>query len=227
MGWTDPVDLYCERLGPGFWAEPVNALSNLAFLLAAAVGLALARRHRADGVVVVLAVWVAAIGVGSFLFHTLANRWSGLADVLPIWSFVLAYVIFALRRFLHLGWIGVGGGLALCAAIVAALSWLIPAGAGPATNGSVQYLPAVVAFAAFGAVLVRARHPAAPAVGWAGAVFFVSLVFRSLDQAVCPILPVGTHALWHGLNGVMLAVLLAAAARHGGRPAVNPPAAGR
>ncbi|MFT2588559.1 hypothetical protein ACMWPQ_29155, partial [Escherichia coli] len=30
-----PVDLYCERLSTAFWAEPVNALSNLAFLLAA------------------------------------------------------------------------------------------------------------------------------------------------------------------------------------------------
>ena len=35
MAWTDPIDAYCERLGPGFWAEPLNAWTNLAFLLAA------------------------------------------------------------------------------------------------------------------------------------------------------------------------------------------------
>jgi len=29
------IDLYCERLGPGIWAEPINALTNLAFLVAA------------------------------------------------------------------------------------------------------------------------------------------------------------------------------------------------
>jgi hypothetical protein len=33
--WSTPVDLYCERTDPSFWAEPINALSNLSFLLAA------------------------------------------------------------------------------------------------------------------------------------------------------------------------------------------------
>ena len=32
--WSDPIDLYCERLGPSFWAERVNALTNIAFILA-------------------------------------------------------------------------------------------------------------------------------------------------------------------------------------------------
>ncbi len=26
--WTAPVDDYCERLGVGFWAEPLNASST-------------------------------------------------------------------------------------------------------------------------------------------------------------------------------------------------------
>ena len=30
------IDIYCERTGPGLLAEPVNAITNLAFLLAAA-----------------------------------------------------------------------------------------------------------------------------------------------------------------------------------------------
>ena len=29
------VTIYCERAGDAFWAEPLNALTNLAFLLAA------------------------------------------------------------------------------------------------------------------------------------------------------------------------------------------------
>ena len=35
--WTGqrPVDDYCERLGPGLWAEPLNLVTNLAFLIAA------------------------------------------------------------------------------------------------------------------------------------------------------------------------------------------------
>jgi len=30
------IDLYCERLGPEFWAEPINALTNGAVLYLAA-----------------------------------------------------------------------------------------------------------------------------------------------------------------------------------------------
>ena len=35
MDWSAPIDAYCERLGPQFWAEPVNAATNGAFLIAA------------------------------------------------------------------------------------------------------------------------------------------------------------------------------------------------
>jgi hypothetical protein len=31
------IDIYCERIGPDLWSEPVNALTNLAFVLAAAL----------------------------------------------------------------------------------------------------------------------------------------------------------------------------------------------
>ncbi len=35
MDWFQAVDAYCERTGPDYWSEPLNALTNLAFLLAA------------------------------------------------------------------------------------------------------------------------------------------------------------------------------------------------
>jgi hypothetical protein len=36
-----------------------------------------------------------------------------------------------------------------------------------------------------------------------------------IDPLVCGSFPLGTHFLWHMLNGLMLGVLLAAAARFG------------
>jgi len=40
---------------------------------------------------------------------------------------------------------------------------------------------------------------------WIGAVILgVSIVFRSVDQLTCSIIPIGTHFLWHILNAVML-----------------------
>lgn len=29
------IDLYCERTAVGFWNEPINALSNIAFVVVA------------------------------------------------------------------------------------------------------------------------------------------------------------------------------------------------
>jgi hypothetical protein len=215
LAWTDPVDLYCERLGPGFWAEPVNAFSNAGFILVGLLFLVKARREGADGLIQAMCLWVVAIGVGSFLFHTFANRWSALADVVPIWSFVVAYVIFALRRFLAMPWWRVARGLLLVGAVVAIAVWLTPTGAAEWTNGSIQYLPALVALVVFIAALAWAGSPAWRAVAAAGAVFVLSLFLRSIDLQVCDAFPWGTHWAWHLLNAAMLALLLSAAVRYG------------
>jgi len=77
VDWTTPIDLYCERLGPGFWAEPVNAWSNLAFPIGALWGWITAQRRGVlTPTLIALLVLAALIGVGSFLFHTYANSWS-------------------------------------------------------------------------------------------------------------------------------------------------------
>jgi len=39
-------------------------------------------------------------------------------------------------------------------------------------------------------------------------VFCLSLVFRTVDMAACPVVPIGRRFIWHGLNGVMVALLL-------------------
>lgn len=99
MDWTCAIDAYCERMGPGYWAEPVNALTNLAFVLVAAwmwprvAGLFWGR---------ILCAVLAVIGVGSWLFHTHAQAWAGVADVVPIAVFVLLYIYVANRAYLGL-----------------------------------------------------------------------------------------------------------------------------
>jgi hypothetical protein len=45
----------------------------------------------------------------------------------------------------------------------------------------------------------------------AGATLAVSLFFRSIDNAICESVPLGTHFLWHLLNGLVLYLLLRAA----------------
>ena len=213
--WTQAVDLYCERTGPGFWAEPVNAVSNAAFVVAGLVALHLARKREAGIWVQILCLWGAAIGVGSFLFHTLANRWSELADVIPIWSFIAVYVVFTLRRMFALEWPVIVISAVVSLAVVALVMLFLPEGGGEATNQSTQYIPAVLALAVFAAVLLSSRHPAARQVVAACLVFLLSLFFRSIDLAICGALPLGTHFLWHLLNATMVGLLLLVAVNHG------------
>ncbi len=205
MDWGRAVDIYCERVGPGFWAEPVNAATNLAFLAAAWWGWRLARRRgeaRAD--VALVAALAAVVGVGSFLFHTFATAWAGLADVIPIGVFCLVYLFAGLRRFFGLGPFRVLG----LAVVGVALFWVTPANLPPELRGSAAYLPVLAALGATALALVVARHPARAPIAAAALAFAVSLGFRSADPLACPAWPLGTHFLWHVLNGCVFALLL-------------------
>jgi hypothetical protein len=204
MNWSTPVDLYCERNDPSFWAEPVNALTNGMFLIAAALAFAQWRRAGSrDLASLALIVVTVMIAFGSFAFHTLATRGAALADIVPIAVFVYGYFLLAMRRFLRLALIPA---FAIVAAFIAGS--LVFSGALPRgfLNGSGGYLPALGAMAAVG-WLKRATAPGQAILAAAG-VFAVSLALRSIDLLVCPAVPVGTHFLWHSLNAVVLYILL-------------------
>jgi hypothetical protein len=219
LDWTRQLDGYCERLGPGFWAEPVNAATNLAFIVAAVVGWRLfTRRGGEDLAIAWLVVVVTAVGIGSFLFHTLATVWAAFADVLPITVFILSYLALVLRRGFALPW---WAALAVTVAFLPASSAAeaaVGALAGDALGGSEGYLPALAALVVCGGWLARRGHALGRKLLAAAALFALSLTFRTLDMPLCPAFPLGTHFLWHLLNGLLLGWLILSLARHG-RPA--------
>jgi hypothetical protein len=218
--WLAPVDIYCERTNASFWAEPLNAATNAAFLVAAAAAaLHWARAGGRDWPAAFLIALAAIVGTGSFLFHTFANRWSLLADVLPIAAFIYSYFLIAMRRFLGLSAIvaaALTGGFVLFNMTFPRL-WLA-AFPEVTLNGSVGYLPAAGAMALVGAACRLKAGSGQGALARAGGtliaaalVFAASLTFRSLDHAFCGALPVGTHFLWHLLNALVLFMLMRAA----------------
>ena len=225
------VFLYCERgTSTALSAEPINAVSNIAFILAALMGLQLLEwRPREQQTLdhFLLIGLVALIGIGSFAFHLFATQETELLDVIPIAVFTLVYLGFALNRFLGVppGWMVllVIGFTALMGAATQVRCWdggvglagPDVQGAKPCLNGSVFYLPALGALIVVGLLLEERRHRAAPYVLWAAAIFAVSLTLRSLDIALCDKLllegrKVGTHAAWHVLNALALFLLLRA-----------------
>ncbi len=207
MDWLQQVDGYCERLGPGFWAEPLNAVTNLAFI-AAAVWV----WPRTRGMGRVLAAVLAVIGVGSGLFHTFANRLTGLMDVAPILGFILIYVFAASRDFLRLP---LWASALAAAAFVPFAALTAPVFARiPGIGSSAGYAPVPLLILIYAAILARR----APRLAWgmaAGAgLLCLSILFRALDMPGCEAWPAGTHFLWHLLNAAMLAWMILIWTRH-------------
>jgi hypothetical protein len=46
------------------------------------------------------------------------------------------------------------------------------------------------------------------------ALLAVSIFFRTIDAAACPAFPIGTHFLWHLLNGAILGWMILVLVRH-------------
>lgn len=209
------VFIYCERgLDPGFWAEPLNAVTNGAFILAGLACLWLwSSRPERSMLTLGLCLLMLAIGLGSFLFHTVAERWAGIADTAPIGLYMLLAVYVTARRFFTLpiwaSWLGV----ALFVGLMAA-AFQIRGGF------STGYLPALLVLLGSGAVLLAMGRRPGDAVLAAGLIFAASLTFRTLDGPYCEALslagePIGSHFLWHPLNAATLYLVTRSAIVHG------------
>lgn len=200
------LNSYCERAGSAeFWAEPFNAITNVAFILAAyysAKALAALGKPRRNTVDIwALVFLLAGIGIGSFLWHTAASPTTVLMDVIPILLFMNLYIIALLWRIFQLKWCHIL--LVWCCYFGASLlgEKLLPP---DMLNGSVLYLPTYITLVLFTLAAWRFQPHAFPALFTATVIFTLSLVFRTVDIASCASLPIGTHFLWHCLNAVLL-----------------------
>ena len=223
MNWFEPIDSYCERLEPGFLGR-ASQRRHQSGLCCCRLYLRFEGGNRtagSDAWVKGLCLWVVVIGIGSFLFHTFANRWSVQADVVPIQIFIFAYTLFALRRLAGLGWIRSSLGFILIFGVLIGAMTQVPRGWFEVTNGSLGYAPAFIILLGFALYFLVRGQPVGHPLLLAGGLFAVSLSFRSVDMAVCDGFPLGTHFMWHVLNGTLLGVLCLAAVRHGGENAAN------
>lgn len=201
MDLSKQLDNYCERISPAYWAEPVNAVTNLAFIIAAVlVLLAWSRSEQRLGSVLFLGIWIGVIGVGSYLFHTHATVWSLLSDTIPILIFILAYLFLAMRYFMA---------LPLWASILITLAY-IPITYGlapmlsPLIGSSSGYVPALLAMFVVGSMMLARDRRIALGLIWTAVLFLISLSFRTVDEPFCGTFPLGTHFMWHILNAVVL-----------------------
>ena len=187
----EPVFLYCERLGPGLWEEPLNLAGSCGFLLSAVL-----IWRMSQGVVALR--WMATLVFMIFLavihLHLFATRLSiGLA-LLSILTFASYFFFIINRDFIGLS-VRMSG--VLTALILPFIATSLPLmGLLPGGLGSIAFLPLTIMLLGYPAIL-RADHPKTALGLLIGSLIFAAgLALRALDMPLCGVWPYGTHFLW-------------------------------
>ncbi len=208
MDWFEQIDGYCERTDFTYWSEPLNATTNIVFIIVAVI---MWRRSAGLPMARALAAIMFAIGVGSFLFHTHATIWAATLDVLPIGLFIIVYLFVVNRDIVPMGgWM---------AAFATALYIPYAAATVPVFN-MIPFLAisnfywTVPLLLALYAIFLRKRPGIAQGFLIGAALLCLSITIRSLDEILCDMIPIGTHFVWHMLNGVMLGWMIHVYTRH-------------
>ena len=208
MDWFEQVDGYCERTDFSYWSEPLNAVTNLAFIIAAII---FWRRSGRVPMARVLSFLLFVIGIGSFLFHTHATIWASVADVVPIGIFILVYLFVVNRDIVPMGrWYAVFA-TALFIPYAAALVPIFNQIPFIAISNFYWTVPILLVLYA---VFLRKRPGIAQGFLLGAALLCLSITIRSLDEILCDVFPIGTHFAWHILNGVMLGWMIHVYIRH-------------
>jgi hypothetical protein len=194
------IDAYCERTGPGLLAEPLNAITNLSFIFAAWAAWLVARRvgRPAAGVWGLIALSTS-VGLGSGLWHTFATNWALWLDIIPIFLFILWFIWMYTRRVA-----GMPTPVALAWVVAYAIATFLAQGFASVLHGAPVYAPALIVVLELGVIHAREQAEERYSLVVAGGVYGLALFFRTIDEEVCPSLPIGTHFLWHSLNGVVV-----------------------
>ncbi|MCO6044246.1 ceramidase [Aeoliella sp. ICT_H6.2] len=197
--------IYRERSGsPAFWAEPLNAITNASFLIAALLAWRFADRRRATTHTTLALVSLAVvIGSGSFYFHSVPNHFTMWLDIVPIALFQVFFLWLVSNRMLDLSRVS---STVIVVGVVGSSFALLPLHA--PLNGSLFYFPSVLAMLTLGVLWVRKSSREPYLLVGAACVFALAIIARSVDWIVP--WPFGSHFLWHLLNGVVVYMALRA-----------------
>ncbi len=200
------IDIYCERLAAGLWQEPLNAISNLVFIIVAyLLWRKLVNSKHSAYSLQGLVLLIFAIGIGSALFHTFASPWAAAADVIPILLFKLLFLWVYARHIMQLS---TAKALLLLAGLIAAI--LLALVFKHYLNGSILYIPALLMLYILGFYHYRYAdiQQGRGLLLIAGALLTTAIFFRSIDMQICHSVAWGTHFLWHLINGLVLYYLM-------------------
>jgi Ceramidase len=209
MGYITHWYGVCERHAEGMLSEPLNTLSNLAFLT---VAVAIYRYYKSNEDIALKRIYdvqvmtflIFIIGINSIIFHTNPTPVTELMDTIPIVMFILIYfvsVIFRIGKCTRFQ-------AAVCFTAFVGFSHVLVHQFPRALNDSIGYLSSMIALIVIALYLHLRARPSSQYFMLAAIIGVVSLFCRAIDKEVCSVWPYGTHFLWHLCNATLLYILM-------------------
>jgi len=198
------MDFYCERTNEQIFNEPVNAISNIFFIIVSLSLIKILRKNQSNKIYYIQPILIFFIGIGSFLFHLNPNIITLYPDVIPIFLFSLSFIFFFNRDVININYLN----NALLFLLFFFLFLLItPKLNYEILNGSEFYF-ANYFFLTMYTIWLYLKKSDFFQLLLLGFIFFnLSILLRSLDNHICEYFSIGTHFLWHFLNAYLLKIL--------------------
>jgi hypothetical protein len=121
-----------------------------------------------------------------------------LLDIIPILIFIVWFIWLYTRNVMGLRSLLA---VASVAAFLLATFLVIPLSG--VLHGALVYTPGLIVTLVLGVFHAREQRAARFSLLAAAGVYMAALFFRTIDNEVCPVLPIGTHFLWHLLIGLV------------------------
>ena len=191
---------YCERNSLELLAEPLNAFTNILFII---VSLFLLFHYRSKKKPL-LAFIIFMIGISSFLYHTIPIGIWGALDIFFILLFILFYLYFVGNKLFI---------LSRPISILMAIAFLFICYffgnffKNTIIGTSAYYLPIVFTLYTLYFLLRKKVLIKRELFFYTSIIFSISVIFRVLDYYLCSFWHIGTHFIWHILNALTLYLL--------------------
>ena len=198
------MDFYCERTNNQIFNEPINAISNIFFIIVSISLFKILRKNQSDKIYYVQPILIFLIGIGSFLFHLKPNLITLYSDIIPIFLFSLSFIFLFNRNVINIS--NLNSAL-LFILFLTLLLFITPKLKYEILNGSEFYF-ANYFFLAMYTIWLYFKKSDFFQLLFLGFIFFnLSILLRSIDNHICNYLSIGTHFLWHFFNAYLLKIL--------------------
>ena len=193
------MNFYCERTNEQIFNEPINAISNIFFIIVSLSLIKILKKNKSNNIYYIQPILIFFIGIGSFLFHLMPNLITLYSDIIPIFLFSLSFIFLFNRDVINVSH--------LHNAFLFFLFFILFLFITPILNGSEFYL-ANYCFLTLYTIWLYIKKSDFFQLLFLGFIFFnLSIFLRTIDNHICDHVSIGTHFLWHFLNAYLLKIL--------------------